>query len=163
MLTPAIPTDETARIAALYALNILDTPRENRYDRLTRLARRVFNVPIATISMIDANRNWFKAIDGFSLCETSRAISFCAHAILSDDILYIENAAKDERFADNPLVTHEPKVRFYAGCPVRVNGFKMGTFCIVDKKPRLFTQEDQQFLRDLTDMAEQELARSPEN
>jgi GAF domain-containing protein len=158
MLEPALPQNENARIAALYALNILDTPRENRYDRLTRLARRVFNVPISTISMIDVNRQWFKSIDGFSLCETSRAISFCAHAILSDDILYIENAAKDERFFDNPLVTHEPKVRFYAGCPLRVNGLKMGTFCIVDKKPRPFTEEDRRLLRDLANMAEQELA-----
>ena len=158
MLEPPLPQNESARIAALYALNILDTPRENRYDRLTRIARRVFNVPISTISMIDTNRQWFKSIDGFSLCETSRAISFCAHAILSDDILYIENAAKDERFSDNPLVTHEPKVRFYAGCPVRVNHLKMGTFCIVDRKPRPFSEEDRQLLRDLANLAEQELA-----
>ncbi len=158
MLTPAIPLDEDSRIATLRALNILDTPREDRYDRLTRLAMRVFNVPYSTISMIDTQRQWFKSIQGLTLCETSRDISFCAHAILYDEILYVGNALKDERFHDNPVVVGEPKIRFYAGCSLQLNGFKMGTFCVFDKKPRPFTPEDRQLLKDLAGLAEEELA-----
>ena len=158
MQTPAIPANEPSRIAALHALNILDTAPEERFDRLTRLAKRVFNVPYSTISMIDDQRQWFKSIQGLSLCQTSRDISFCAHAILFDEILYVENALKDERFHDNPVVTGDPKIRFYAGCSLNVNGFKMGTFCVFDKKPRAFTAEDRQLLKDLAALAEQELA-----
>jgi GAF domain-containing protein len=135
MQTPAIPLDEDSRIATLRALNILDTEREDRYDRLTRLAMRVFNVPYSTISMIDSHRQWFKSIQGLTLCETSRDISFCAHAILYDEILYVENALKDERFHDNPVVVGEPKIRFYAGCSLQLNGFKMGTFCVLTRSP----------------------------
>jgi len=161
MQLPPLPSDESSRIAALYALNILDTPREDRFDRLTRLAMRVFNVPYSTISMIDAQRQWFKSIQGLTLCETSRDISFCAHAILYDEILYVENALKDQRFHDNPVVVGEPKIRFYAGCSLNVNGFKMGTFCVFDKKPRHFTLEDRQLLKDLAGLAERELAEAP--
>jgi len=158
MLRPPTPHDETARIAALHALNVLDTTPEERFDRLTRIAKRVFGVPYSTISMIDSHRQWFKSIQGLSLCETSRDISFCAHAILFDEILYVENAIKDERFHDNPVVVGEPKIRFYAGCSLNVNGFKMGTFCVFDRKPRALTSEDRQLLRDLAVLAERELA-----
>ena len=158
MQIPQLPPNESARIAALHALNILDTPREERFDRLTRLARRVFNVPYATISMIDTHRQWFKSVQGLTICQTSRDISFCAHAILFDDILYVENALKDKRFSDNPVVVGDPKIRFYAGCSLDVNGFKAGTFCVFDKKPRPFTDEDRQLLKDLACIAEQELA-----
>ncbi|MGA8740708.1 MAG: GAF domain-containing protein [Terracidiphilus sp.] len=158
MQPPAFPSDESSRIEALLALNILDTQPEERFDRLTRLAKRVFNVPYSTISMIDTHRQWFKSIQGLTLCQTSRDISFCAHAILYDDILYVENALKDERFHDNPVVVGDPKIRFYAGCSLDVNGFKMGTFCVFDKKPRPFTAEDRQLLKDLAALAELELA-----
>ena len=157
MQTPPIPANESARIAALQALNILDTEPEERFDRLTRIAKRVFNVPYSTISMIDSQRQWFKSIQGLSLCQTSRDISFCAHAILFDEILYVENALKDERFHDNPVVVGDPKIRFYAGCSLSVNGLKLGTFCVFDKKPRAFTSEDRQLLKDLATLAEQEL------
>ena len=160
MLLPPTPYNEDARIAALHALNVLDSEPEERFDRLTRIARRVFNVPYSTISMIDSHRQWFKSIQGLSLCETSRDISFCAHAILFDEILYVENALKDERFHDNPVVVGEPKIRFYAGCSLNVNGFKMGTFCVFDKKPRPFSSDDRQLLMDLAALAEQELAIS---
>jgi GAF domain-containing protein len=156
-----LPPNETERIAALHALNILDTPPEERFDRLTRITRRAFHVPIALVSMVDTSRQWFKSSGGLSFCETSRDISFCAYAILDEDILHVENATKDERFSDNPAVKGEPKIRFYAGCPLRVNSFKMGTLCIVDRKPRLFTEEDRQLLRDLAAIVEQELIRSP--
>lgn len=158
MQTPAIPADESSRIAALVALNILDTPPEERFDRLTRLAKRVFNVPYATVSMIDTHRQWFKSVQGLTVCQTARDISFCAHAILYDEILYVENALKDERFHDNPVVVGDPKIRFYAGCSLDVNGFKMGTFCVFDKKPRPFSAEDRQLLKDLAVLAERELA-----
>jgi diguanylate cyclase (GGDEF)-like protein len=160
MQTPAFPPDENARISVLHSLNVLDTSSEERFDRLTRVATRLFNVPIALVSLIDTNRQWFKSSSGLSVCDTSRDISFCAHAILSDDIMYVENALKDERFFDNPLVTGEPKIRFYAGCPLRVNNFKMGTFCLIDRKPRSFGEEDRKMLRDLAGMAEQDLAAS---
>ena len=161
MQTPPIPANESARIAALHALNILDTPPEERFDRLTRIAKRVFNVPYVTISMIDTHRQWFKSVQGLTVCQTSRDISFCAHAILFDDILYVENAIKDKRFSDNPVVVGDPKVRFYAGCALEVNGFRAGTFCIFDKKPRSFSEEDRQLLKDLATLAEQQLAISP--
>jgi len=160
MQVPRIPANEGARVATLRALNILDTPPEDRFDRLTRLARRVFNVPVSTITMIDANRQWFKSCGGVSVRETPRDISFCAHAILYEDILVVENALKDERFHDNPFVVQDPKIRFYAGCPLLVNGYRMGTICIIDQKPRHFTDDDRQLLKDLAVMAEQELAVS---
>ncbi len=158
-----LPPNETERIAALHALNILDTPPEERFDRLTRIARHAFHVPIALVSMVDTSRQWFKSSGGLPFCETSRDISFCAHAILGEDILYIENATKDERFSDNPAVKGEPKIRFYAGCPLRVNNLKMGTLCLVDKKPRPFSEEDRQLLRDLAAIVELELVRSEAN
>lgn len=163
MQTPPIPANEDARIAALQALNILDTEPEERFDRLTRIAKRVFNVPYSTISMIDEHRQWFKSIQGLSLCQTSRDISFCAHAILFDEILYVENALKDERFHDNPVVLGDPKIRFYAGCSLAVNGLKLGTFCVFDRKPRSFTAEDRQLLKDLATLAERELMVSESN
>ena len=157
MQTPPVPANENARIAALHSLNILDTLPEERFDRLTRLAKRVFNVPYSTISMIDSQRQWFKSIQGLSLCQTTRDISFCAHAILYDEILYVENAIKDERFHDNPVVIGDPKIRFYAGCSLEVKGLKLGTFCVFDKKARPFSAEDRQLLKDLARLAEQEL------
>lgn len=143
---------------ALHALKILDTPPEERFDRLTRLARRMFGVEIALVSIVDTNRQWFKSCDGLDASETSREISFCGHAILGEDIFLVPDAALDDRFSDNPLVTGEPRIRFYAGCPLRMaNGSKLGTLCIIDRQPREFGAEDKALLRDLARMAEQEL------
>lgn len=158
MLIPSKPPDENARLEVLRALNILDTPPEERFDRLTRLARRVFNVPISTVTMVDSNRQWFKSCGGVDVRETPREISFCAHAILYDDMLIVENATKDERFKENPLVTERPKIRFYAGCPLVVGGYRIGTMCVIDMKARVFTDEDRQLLADLARLAERELA-----
>jgi diguanylate cyclase (GGDEF)-like protein len=159
MINPAIPADEVARIDTLRSLNILDTEPEERFDRLTRLAKRLFGVPIALVSLVDADRQWFKSCVGLSVTETSREISFCGHAILGDDILVVPDATLDERFLDNPLVVNEPRIRFYAGCPLRVpDGSKLGTLCLIDKRPRMLGPEDLQLLRDLARMAEQELA-----
>jgi diguanylate cyclase (GGDEF)-like protein len=159
MQVPAKPQDEATRLDTLRALNILDTSPEERFDRLTRLAKRLFGVPIALVSLVDENRQWFKSCQGLNASETSRDISFCGHAILEDDIFLIPNAAVDERFHDNPLVTNEPHIRFYAGCPLRVSsGSKLGTLCLIDREPRDFDDDDLALLRDLARMAEQELA-----
>lgn len=158
MKPPANPEDETSRLGQLQSLQILDSPTEERFDRLTRLARRMFNVPIALVSLVDENRQWFKSCMGLGARETPRDISFCGHAILGDGVFLIPNASEDERFADNPLVVGNPSIRFYAGCPLRVNGYKLGTLCIIDSKPRHLAEEDIEALRDLAAMVEHELA-----
>lgn len=156
---PDLPDDESSRLTTLNALNILDTEPEERFDRLTRIAKRLFDVPIALVSLVDENRQWFKSCIGLNVRQTDRNISFCGHAILGDGIFIIPNALKDERFADNPLVIDEPHIRFYAGCPISVpDGHKMGTLCIIDRKPRQLSQEDLELLQDLANMVGQELA-----
>ena len=143
MREPAKPIDETARLMSLHSLRVLDTPSEGRYDRLTRMAQRLFGVKIALVSLVDTNRQWFKSKQGLDACETSRAISFCGHAILSRETLVINDASKDPRFADNPLVTGDPHIRFYAGCPIRdPNGFNVGTLCLIDPEPREMSADD---------------------
>jgi len=159
MQKPATPHDEKTRLETLRSLKLLDTSPEERFDRLTRLAKRMFGVPISLVSLVDANRQWFKSRQGLDADETPRDISFCGHAILGDDIFMVPDATQDERFADNPLVTENPNIRFYAGCPLRVmNGSKVGTLCIIDEEPRQLDEEDLALLRDLAEMAEQELA-----
>lgn len=157
MLTPVFPPDEIGRIAALRSLEILDTPPEERFDRLTRIAMRMFGVPIAQVSLIDAGRQWIKSSAGLPACQAPRDISFCAHAILRDEILLVEDTLKDQRFFDNPLVTGDPGIRFYAGCPLHVGAFKIGSFCLIDRQPRSFGVEEQALLKDLAGMVEQEL------
>jgi len=154
---PEIPENEQSRLAALREANILDTPPENRFDRLTRMARKIFNIPIVLISIVDENRQWFKSNIGLDVRETAREISFCGHAILSDDVLVIPNALEDDRFSDNPLVVGEPDIRFYAGCPIRVGVHKIGTFCLIDRVPREFGPGQQQLLTEMAEMAEFEL------
>ncbi|WP_223470571.1 MULTISPECIES: sensor domain-containing diguanylate cyclase [unclassified Pseudomonas] len=158
MLAPRQPDDEAARLKNLHSLKLLDTAPEERFDRLTRLARRLFDVPIALVSLVDANRQWFKSSAGLDASETSREISFCGHAILQDQILEICDAEQDERFHDNPLVTDKPGIRFYAGHPLGMeDGSKLGTLCLLDTKPRKLNDEERELLRDLARMAEQEM------
>jgi len=159
MQTPDMPRNEETRLETLRSLEILETSSEERFDRLTRLARRMFNVPIALVSLVDENRQWFKSCMGLTASETPRDISFCGHAILGEDIFLIEDASKDERFSDNPLVTDPPNIRFYAGCPLKhLDGSKLGTLCIIDTKPHTLDSHDLEALRDLAEMAERELA-----
>lgn len=159
MRKPSTPKDEPNRMAMLRALAILDTPPEERFDQITRMAKRLFDVPISAVSLIDDNRQWFKSRVGLDASETHRDISFCGHAILGDEVFTIPNAIKDERFADNPLVTDAPHIRFYAGCPIKApDGSKLGTLCIIDRKPRNFTKEDLAALIDLTTMVEREFS-----
>ncbi|EJN17434.1 GGDEF domain-containing protein [Pseudomonas sp. GM80] len=161
MLVPGKPANEAARIQVLHGLDLLDSAPEERFDRLTRLAKRLFNVPIALVTLVtlvDKDRQWFKSCVGLDATETSRDVSFCGHAILQNDLLLVPDAREDVRFHDNPLVTGEPNIRFYAGYPLTVpNGNKMGTLCLIDTKPRELDDEERALLRDLAEMAEQEL------
>ncbi len=155
---PDVPQNEPVRLATLRSLNILDTPAEERFDRLTRMARRVFSVPIALVTLVDEKRQWFKSRAGISLSESPRETSFCGHAILGNDIFVIPDATRDERFADNPLVVGEPQIRFYAGCPLRsLDGHNLGTLCIIDRQARTLGADDLEALRDLAAIVEQEL------
>ena len=159
MERPPIPADEARRLEALWALDLLDTPAEERFDRLARLARRLFNVPIALVSLVDSGRQWFKARAGLEVESTPREVSFCGHAIVGDGPLVVEDALEDPRFADNPLVTGAPGIRFYAGAPLRLRGGSaLGTLCIIDRVPRLLDAEELQLLDDLARLAEAELA-----
>jgi PAS domain S-box-containing protein len=153
MMTPAHPENEAARLAALHALHVLDTPPEALFDELTALAASICQAPVALISLVDADRQWFKSHIGWEVGQTPRDISFCGHAILQDDLLIVPDAAADPRFADSPLVTGEG-VRFYAGAPlISPEGHALGTLCVVDHKPRHLTAEQTQALRTLSHQA----------
>lgn len=150
---------EQQRLATLYALGILDTPAEERFDRITRLAQRIFGVPISLVTLIDAERQWFKARRGLAMAETPRAMSFCAHAMQEDDVMQVTDASVDPRFAANPLVTGDPEIRFYAGAPIEApDGARLGTLCVIDRQPRSLGEEEVEILRDLAAMIEREIA-----
>ncbi|MGJ8581460.1 MAG: sensor domain-containing diguanylate cyclase [Psychromonas sp.] len=158
MKKPDTPVNEKQRLAMLRSLEVLDTLAEERFDRITRLAKRLFDVPIALVTLVDEERQWFKSCIGLNVSELSRDLSFCGHAILGDDVLVIPAASQDLRFHDNPLVLEEPKVEFYAGCPLTINGYRLGTMCIADHQTREFTQEDRDMLKDLAKTVELELS-----
>ena len=151
--------DEERRLAALHALGILDTPAEERFDRITRLAASVFKVPMALVSLMDRKRQWFKSTHGLNVAETSRETSFCSHAVSLREVLVVPDTFQDDRFSDNPLVTQVPRIRFYAGCPIFVEGNCVGTVCVLDNRPRQFDAEAVNLLRDLAALAEVELCR----
>ena len=158
MKSPAIPLGEAERLATLRDLLILDTDPEEKFDALTAYACSQFDVPIALVSLVDANRQWFKSRCGLGATQTGRDISFCGHAILQNDVLVIPDALHDERFADNPLVTGDPRIRFYAGCPLTMaNGHNIGTFCLIDRRPRVLDEWERDHLRDLARVAALEI------
>ena len=158
MQEPGTPENESERLASLKRLNILDTPVEERFDRITRLARRTLNAPIAMVSLVDEDRQWFKSCQGLEVTETDRAVSFCGHAILDDATLIVTDASKDPRFSDNPLVVGDPLIRYYAGRPIRSpDGYRIGTICVADRVPREPTWDDLRSLEDLAALVEVEL------
>ncbi|MGI9235645.1 MAG: sensor domain-containing diguanylate cyclase [Woeseiaceae bacterium] len=159
MITPPTPVDELLRLETLRNLKILDTEAEERFDRVTRLAKRIFGAEIALVSLVDSDRQWFKSYQGIDVTETPRDVSFCGHAILDDKVMVVNDAHTDERFRDNPLVSADPKIRFYAGCPISApNGSKLGTLCVIDSKPRDTSDEDITLLEELGQLVEEELA-----
>lgn len=159
MIEPIKPPDELARVTELHDLCVLDTPPEERFDRLTRTAQRLFGLNIALVSLIDHERQWFKSRQGLDALETPRNISFCGHAILGHDAFVVEDATRDLRFADNPLVTGPLGIRFYAGMPLQgPKGHQLGTLCLIDQKPRHFTPDDAAALRDLAAAVSDQLA-----
>jgi GAF domain-containing protein len=158
MIKPAKPINEEQRLQALRDLLILDTKPEERFDRITEFASFEFEVPIVLISLVDDNRQWFKSFTGINTCETSRDVSFCAHAILQDEIMIVEDATKDERFFDNPLVTGDPHVCFYAGAALTLKtGEKIGTLCLIDQKPKQLSQTELSIFSSLRNMVIAEL------
>lgn len=160
MQEPPFPANEDDRLQALRQLLILDTPPEERFDRIVAFAAQEFDMPIALISLVDAQRQWFKARVGLDAEETARDVSFCAHAILKDETMVVPDTAQDQRFADNPLVTGGPGIQFYAGAPLKLpSGESIGTLCIIDQQPRDLDRVDLAILASLRDLAVEELVR----
>jgi diguanylate cyclase (GGDEF)-like protein len=158
MEIPRIPPDEAHRIAALHATNLLGTDPEESFDRITRLAARLLDMPMAVISLVAKDIQWFKSTCGLDARQTARDISFCGHAILSDEPLVVPDATQDPRFFDNPVVTGPPGIRFYAGVQLEsVDRMKLGTLCVMDTRPRELSARDLDALRDLAHMVEEQI------
>ena len=156
-----LPQDEEQRLATLHNLRILDTPKEQRFDRLTRLAAGILGVPIALVSLVDRERQWFKSAHGVEVRQTPRETSFCAHAVAARELLVVPDAFEDPRFADNPDVSGSTRVRFYAGCPLFVGQSCVGTLCVLDVRPRQLSDAQVALLKDVAVLVERELQQRP--
>lgn len=158
-----VADDEAQRLAALSATHLVDSPPEERFDRIVRLASKVTESPIALISLLTARRQWFKARVGLPAQQTPREWAFCSHAILQDGPFVVEDAMSDARFSGNPLVLADPHMRFYAGVPLRDrSGMAMGTLCVIDREPRKLRASELQALMDLAAIAASEIEASTE-
>jgi GAF domain-containing protein len=147
-MSAPIPKNEQKRLKVLWQYEVLDTVPEEVFDDLTELAARICEAPIALLSLVDKSRQWFKSKVGITLNETSRDVSFCAHAIHQPDLFIVPDATRDARFQNSPLVTSDPKIRFYAGAPlITPDGYALGTLCVIDKVPRELRPEQKQALR----------------
>jgi GAF domain-containing protein len=150
-MSSPLQRSEAKRLKVLWQYDVLDTVPEEVFDDLTELAARICEAPVALISLVDEDRQWFKSKIGLTVNETSRDVSFCAHAIKQEDLFIIPDATKDVRFANNPLVISDPKIRFYAGAPlITPDGHALGTLCVIDKVPRELRPEQKQALRVLS-------------
>ncbi len=148
MKRPSLPANESARLLALASYDILETEAEASFDAATELAATILSVPIALVSLVDVDRQWFKSRYGLTVAETSRDASFCAHVVAESSPLVVPDVLEDERFADNPLATGEPHVRFYAGMPLQTpDGFVLGSLCVLDREPRILTPQQTRILR----------------
>jgi adenylate cyclase len=165
MIVAPKPANEEKRLEALRGFHILDTPAEQTFDDLVRLASYVCQTPVAMVSFVDRERQWFKARIGVQASETSRDIAFCAHAILRpQELLIVPDATKDERFSDHPLVLDAPNIRFYAGAPlVTQDGFALGTLCVVDHSPKELSPEQKKALTILRNLVVRELELHKKN
>ena len=158
MTSYPIPPDEAKRLHLLHALNLLDTPAEPVFDRITRLAAKILNVPFALVSLVDTDRQWFKSRFGLDATETPRNVAFCAHTIMQTEPMIVQDAMEDPRFKDNPLVNGNPNIRFYAGVPLLTSeGLAIGTLCAIDTKPRLLSADEIRILVDLADIVIKEV------
>lgn len=159
MLEPAEPTNEAERRRVLARMGIRGPGQDPRCQRYARLTRQLLNVPIATVTIVGPDEQWFRGSDGLIQEGSPRKVSFCAHAILQSDVFYIPDTHRDSRFADNPLVIGNPNIRFYAGCPLFLPGnLGVGTLCAIDREPRMLTLEEMGALRDLADCLQSELS-----
>ncbi|MET9224563.1 GAF domain-containing sensor histidine kinase [Lentzea sp. NPDC003310] len=148
---------EISRVAAVRGTGVLDTPAEERFDRITRTARRLLNAPIALVSLVDLDRQWFKSAAGLDAAQTPRSESFCSHALGEPELMEVPDALDDPRFATNPMVVGPPHVRFYAGRPIAAaSGHLIGTLCVLDERPRRLTPDERELLNDLAAWAEVE-------
>lgn len=160
MIIPERPDGEGRRLEALHTTGLLDTPAEERFDRITRLASRLFGVEISVVSLIDSDRQFHKSMRGMDVPVIARDVSFCGHAILRKEIMEVPDALEDERFRDNPMVLDEPHVRFYAGAPLSSpEGHRLGTLCLIDSSPRVLSDDERATLRDLADIVQEEVNR----
>lgn len=161
MQPPAFPDNESERLAALLQSQLLDSPAEQRFDRITALVKTLFHCDIVLISLVDGQRQWFKSKQGTEVCETERSISFCGHTILDNSIMLVPDALQDPRFAENPLVKSAPYIRFYAGVPLRSpDGYNLGTLCLIDSESRSLDLKQQQMLQQFAHMIESEILQS---
>jgi diguanylate cyclase (GGDEF)-like protein len=158
MLKPPRSSDEASRLETLYSLALLDAPPQERFDRITRTARRLFGVPISIVSLIDSDRRWTMSHAGPDLDQPERDLSFCGHAAMADGVMVVDDAASHLQFFDNPIVTGVPRIRFYAGAPIRArNGARLGAICIMDYDARHLGVEEREALSDLAAMVEDEI------
>jgi GAF domain-containing protein len=150
MISAELPENEIERLKALERYDVLDTNAEADFDELVKLASQICETPISLVSLIDSSRQWFKAKIGMESNETSRDVAFCAHGILKNELMEINDATQDNRFFDNPLVTGDLGIKFYAGMPLTTSdGFNLGTLCVIDTKPKTLTEYQRDALKTL--------------